>query len=105
MNPDRLTDELARRVMGYTVSADRFLTGSRGWIPRWRFDPLNKTEDALRLLEAAQPERFEIRQDRPGVIAAGVLVGSRTGEARSCTIAAAVSRAVARAVLEGIAQP
>jgi hypothetical protein len=101
MNSQLLTDALAKRVMGWSASADRFLTGSRGWIPRWRFDPVTKVEDAFRLLDAAQPDRFEIRQEHPGVFSVAVRIGGRTGEARGATTAGAISLAVGRAVLGG----
>jgi hypothetical protein len=99
MTAPALTEALAQRVMGWGVTADRYLTGNREWMPRWRFEPLTRTEDALRLLEAAAPDRYEIRQERPGVYSAAVVIGRRVGEARADTKARAISMAVARAVL------
>lgn len=99
MTAQALTDALAQRVMGWGVSPDRYLTGNRGWIPRWRFEPLSKTEDAFRLLEEAHPDHYEIRQDGPGVYSVAVVIGPRVGEARGDTKARVISLAVARAVL------
>jgi hypothetical protein len=51
-----LTTLLARRVMGWEIAPDRFLMGKRKWMPRWRFQPELKLEDAFRPLEAAMPK-------------------------------------------------
>ena len=51
MHDDRLTDELARRVMGWRTTSSRFLKPDRAWIPRWRFRPLVELSDAFQLLE------------------------------------------------------
>jgi hypothetical protein len=56
MTADQLTGVLAERVMGWGVGPDRFLTGNRGWMPRWKFQPAQKLADAIRLLEAANTE-------------------------------------------------
>ena len=65
--PDRLTELLAERLLGWRVTPDRFLTGNRGWRPRWRFQPLEHFADAAMVLEAAAPDEHEIRTDRCGV--------------------------------------
>lgn len=57
MSNDQLTAVLAERVMGWTVSPDRFMMGNREWMPRWRFQPIDKLDDAFRLLEEAVPQR------------------------------------------------
>ena len=98
MTGEQLTALLAQRVMGWGIAPGRFLTGNRQWMPRWRFDPLKKVEDALRLLETAAPDRYEIRQERPGVFAVAVLIGRQVGEARGDDKARTISMAVARAV-------
>src|SRR5947207_380778 len=51
MSDDRLTQELATRVMGWKVVPDRFLMSNRRWKPRWRFQPCRRLEDAFSLLE------------------------------------------------------
>ena len=60
MTEEQLTATLAKRVMGWEVAPDRFLTGNRSWIPRWKFNPLERLEDAFRLLDYAKPTRYAI---------------------------------------------
>jgi hypothetical protein len=54
---ESLTALLAQKVMGWNVAPDRSLIGNRSWIPRWRFQPTEKLDDAFRLLEKVQPEQ------------------------------------------------
>ena len=77
MNVDNLTAILAARVMGWRVTPDRFLTGSGSWIPRWRFNPLKRLEDAFMLLDHSKSvryvisktgERFQVEVERDGKI-------------------------------------
>ena len=58
MTTERLTALMAERVMRWRVGPDRFLTGGRGWLPRWRFRPVIRMADATRLLEQAAPEEY-----------------------------------------------
>lgn len=58
MTNDQLAAVLAERVLHWRVSPDRFLTGKRGWMPRWRFQPTEKLTDALRLLEYTVPQEY-----------------------------------------------
>jgi hypothetical protein len=93
-----LTDLLAMRVMGWSIGPDRFMTGSRRWMPRWRFQPTEKLADALRLLEAAAPEEYHLRGDSEGNIQVHVRIGDATGEACSQSKPRAITYAIARAV-------
>jgi hypothetical protein len=52
----QLTEELARRVLGWKAAADRFIIGNRRWMPRWQFQPCRKPQRCL--LEAANPEDY-----------------------------------------------
>jgi hypothetical protein len=92
-----LTDMLARRVMGWNTSPNRFLTGQRRWMPRWRFRPDQKLEDAFRLLEAAGPEEYAMGADEPNGFWARVRIAGVTGEARGGSKALAITYAIARA--------
>jgi hypothetical protein len=92
-----LTDLLAVRVMGWTVGPDRFMMGNRGWMPRWRFQPTENLEDALRLLQAATAQEFCIRGDGSGGLRVSVRVEATTGIATGGTMAMAIATAVARA--------
>src|SRR5580704_10575300 len=51
MDDDRLTEKLAANVFGWKLAPDRFIKSGRSWIPRWRFSPLERLEDAFGLLE------------------------------------------------------
>src|SRR5690242_6517061 len=98
MTADQLSAILAERVMHWRVTPNRFLTGDRGWLPRWRFQPLKKLTDALRLLEAFGPQEYSITADGKS----GYLVTIRMGRRRSCgrdtSKPVAICRAVAAAL-------
>lgn len=98
MTIDQLTVLLAGRVMGWRVAPDRFLTGSRHWISRWRFQPTERVKDAYFLLEQAAPQEFSMDRTPDGRFWVKVSIGGRTGEARESTQARAVTFAVARAI-------
>ena len=98
MTPCRLTDELAERVMGWAVKPDRFLTGNRRWIPRWRFQPAKHIADALQLLTAAAPEGYKIVADERGQFNVQTVIGGRTGHAVERLLPLAITLAVARAI-------
>ena len=51
MTEQRLTDELARSVLGWRPAPDRYLKPDRGWVPRSKFRPLTDIRDAFRLLD------------------------------------------------------
>ena len=82
MTTDQLTAILAERVMGWRVGPDRFLTGNRRWMPRWRYRPLDHLPDAIRLLEAAGPGRYTIT-DTNGLVSVRVQIAGITGETRT----------------------
>jgi hypothetical protein len=84
--------------MGWRVAPDRFLTGSRHWISRWRFQPTERVKDAYFLLEQAAPQEFSMDRTPDGRFWVKVSIGGRTGEARESTQARAVTFAVARAI-------
>jgi transcriptional regulator with XRE-family HTH domain len=79
---DLLTAILAERVMGWTVGPDRFPLGGRRWLPRWRFQPVTRLEDAFRLLKSTAPEEYSIGATEDGGFWARVRVDGITGEAR-----------------------
>ena len=98
MSNDQLTAVLAERVMGWTVGPDRFMMGNRGWMPRWRFQPAEKLDDAFRLLQEAAPQAYSVCGDDKGNIHVEVRINGAAGEARGTSIPGAVAYAVARAV-------
>jgi hypothetical protein len=93
-----LTAVLAKRVMGRGVAPGRFLTGNRGWMPRWRFQPTEKLPDALRLLEKAAPEEYNMRGDGEGNVQVHVRIGDASGEACGASKPRASTWAIARAL-------
>ena len=98
MTAEALTAELAQKVMGWNVAPDRFLIGNRSWIPRWRFQPLERLEDAFRLLDKAEPEHYSMGLDSSGCFCAEVRIGGRLGKARDNSKPRAITLAVARAM-------
>jgi hypothetical protein len=57
-----LIDQLARKVLHWSVGPDRFLTGNRSWLPKWRFNPLERIEDSFLLLDHSKPARYVVSQ-------------------------------------------
>ncbi len=98
MSTDQLTAILAERVMGWRVGPDRFLMGHRRWQPRWRFQPLDRLQDAARLLEAAAPERCTIHADKNGLVSVRVQIAGKAGESRERSRSRAIALAIARAI-------
>ena len=98
MTDDRLTAILAQRVMGWGVGPARYLIGGRRWLPRWRFQPLTRIEDAFQVLEKAATT-FKLTANADGTFTARVCVGkNRPGSASGESKATVISTAVARAI-------
>ncbi len=97
MNPECLTAMLAKSIMGWKVAPDRYLTGSGSWIPKWKFNPLEKIDDAFRLLEKAA-STFKLATTPGGTFTARVRVGDHTASASGKSKATVITVAVARAV-------
>src|SRR3954449_4157466 len=98
MTSENLAALLAKHVMGWSVGPERFLTGNRSWMPRWRFQPTEKLVDALRLLDAAHPAEYIINSRRDGPFTVRVQIGAATGKATDTSKARAITHAVARAI-------
>jgi hypothetical protein len=97
MTNDHLNAILAEHIMGWSVAPDRFLTGQRGWIPRWKFRPIEYLADAFRLLEAAKPRQYTMHYGENGLFTVQVQLGKAKGEARGSSKPRSISYAVARA--------
>lgn len=98
VNDDRLTDELARRVLGWRVSPGRFLTSGRSWEPRYRFEPLKQLEHAFRLLDRAATA-YTLTVGKGGdIFTAEVTVEGRTGKATGPAKARTITLALAAAI-------
>jgi hypothetical protein len=102
MTSDFLSAVLAEKILGWRAAPGRFLTGNRQWIPRWRFQPLARVEDAFRLLETAATS-YTLRASSDATLSAEVCVASRTGRASGKSNATVITVAVARAI--GLAVP
>jgi hypothetical protein len=94
----RLTDQLAERVMGWRLAPGRYVKSGRTWMPQWRFQPVQRVEDALRLLQQAASEEYAMGAAENGGFWARVRIASTTGEARESSQARAMTFAIARAV-------
>jgi hypothetical protein len=102
MNDDRLTERLANRVFGWKAMSDRFLTGSRGWIPRWRFRPFGEIADAFRLLDHSTDHYTLTRERTTYTVEVNVrsFRGKAIGDHLPRTISVAVARALGIEVIE-----
>ena len=99
MSTATLTAQLAERVMGWGVAPDRFLVGNRRWMPRWRFQPMEKLEDAFRLLEQAAPQFYSMGSAADsGAFSVKVCIGGKVGEAQDKSKPRAITLAVARSI-------
>jgi hypothetical protein len=95
---EQLTAILAERILGWSAGPDRFLTGKRGWLPRWRFRPAENLNDAFRLLEAATPDGYTMGSAKDGLCWARVLISGVVGEAHQPSQARAITFAIAHAL-------
>lgn len=93
-----LNSALARRVMGWEVAPDRFLVGRRRWLPRWRFQPTERLEDAFRLVEEAAPKKYAMGSEGGGPFWVRVQINEVIGEAREGSKPLAITLAIARAL-------
>ena len=83
-------------MLNWRATPDRFLTGQRAWLPRWRFQPTENLDDAFRLLEESVPRDYSMGDDGSGFVR--VRIGKAIGEAREKSKARAISFAIARAI-------
>jgi hypothetical protein len=96
---EALTSILAMQVMKWGVAPDRFLMEGRKWLPRWRFQPTNRIEDAFRLIEALDPEEYTMGGRGADEFWVCVrLHNGGIGEANDRSKTLAITYAVARAI-------
>lgn len=97
LTDDALIDQLAQQVLHWRVGPDRFMTRNRSWLPKWRFNPLQRLEDAFLLLDHSQATRYvisqmggkcevEVEHDRK--------IGKAAGHSRPRTITLALARSL-----------
>ena len=83
--------------MSWGIAPDRFLIGKHRWLPRWRFQPTERLEDAFRLLEGASPDDYSMGSGNAASWARVQIAGS-IGEAHDGSKPRAITYAVARAI-------
>jgi hypothetical protein len=98
MTSNQLTAILAERVMGWEARPDRFLWANRGWIPRWKFQPMAKVGDAFRLLEQFAPEECMMRTTPEGNFFVTLKAAGTLGEAINASKSGAITLAIAQAL-------
>jgi hypothetical protein len=94
---DRLKEELAVRLLGWKAGPDRFLKSGGGWLPKWRFKPFTRLEDAFLLLDHTGGS-YVLSVGADGVFGAEVRVGERVGKASGEPKARAITVALSRAL-------
>jgi len=94
----RITEDLAQRIFGWRCFPDRFLTGNRKWIPKWRFAPFERLDDAIRLLDAAADNYRLFGTGKGRAFSAVVRVNKRVGKAHGEPKARSITTALAIAL-------
>jgi hypothetical protein len=97
MNDDRLTEQLAAKVLGWKTAPGRFIKHGRAWTPRWHFAPFTKLEDAFLLLDHAA-SHYTLTAEKGADFRAEVQVGMCVGKASGKPCARTVTLALARAL-------
>jgi hypothetical protein len=92
-----LIDLLAEQVLGWRVAPERFMTEDRSWLPRWRFNPLERLDDAFVLLDRSLPARYQIAQAK-GEFQVEVESNGRIGTAAGSPKARIITFALARSL-------
>jgi len=101
LDEGKLTEALACQVLNWRIAPSRFLKADRGWIPRWRFQPLKQLDDAFFLLDQSGCH-YTINRSVNGTFSAHVRIGGRVGKASCAEMARAICLALGQALqLEG----
>ena len=103
---ETLTGLLAEHVMGWDIAPDRFLIGMRRWLPRSRFQPTERIQDAFRVLEKVAPQQYMMGADKTSGFWVQVRIGGAVGEAQGASkpqvIICAITRALGIEVQQGV---
>ncbi len=93
----RLTEELVRQVLGWKVAPDRFIKSGRSWLPKWRFAPLSRLDDAFQLLDRSA-STYKLERTRDNAFSVEVQfdgrIGKASGEPKARTITIALAHAL-----------
>ena len=95
-NEDHLIDELVELILGWRLAPGRYIKPSRGWMPRWRFNPLARMEDAFLLLDRAGGT-YLLSLGPDGLFTVEVRIGNRIGNASGEPKARAITLALSEA--------
>lgn len=95
ISEEALTDALAERVMGWKATPDRFIKSGRSWLPKWRFAPLSRLDDAFQLLDRSG-STYKLERGDGGAFRVEVQSGGRVGKASGDPVARTITLAVAR---------
>jgi hypothetical protein len=90
-----LVDRLAERVMHWRAGPDRFIGARGSWTPRWKLRPLERLQDAIRLLDEAGPTRYTIAF-AASCFRVEIEINGRVGKAQGTSRARVVTLALAR---------
>jgi hypothetical protein len=97
VNDNVLIDRLALQVMHWRVGSDRFVSENRSWLPKWRFNPLERLADAFLLLDHSDSVRYVISQTSGKFqvkVEHNEKIGIATGTCRPRVITLAVARSL-----------
>ena len=97
MTEEALTAVLAERVMGWKVAPDRFIKSGRSWLPKWRFAPFTRLDDAFQLLDRSASS-YKLERVGSATFAVEVELDGRIGKASGEPKARAITLAVGRAL-------
>ena len=95
MTDTTLIELLAQQVLNWRSGEDRFVTGNRSWCPKWRFNPLERIEDAFLLLDHSKATRYVISQTG-SKLQVEVELNQKIGRATGCSRPRAITLALAR---------
>ena len=83
--------------MGWKVAPDRFIKSGRSWLPKWRFAPFTRLDDAFQLLDRSASS-YKLERVGSATFAVEVELDGRIGKASGEPKARAITLAVGRAL-------
>jgi hypothetical protein len=94
----RLTELLVERVMHWKIAPDRYIKSGRSWLPKWRFTPLTRLDDAFQLLDRFA-STYKLERTGEDTFAVEVHFGGRVSKASGESKARVITLAIAQALL------
>jgi len=94
----RIVEEIAKVVFGWRTAPGRFITSGRSWLPRWRFSPFERLDDAFEVLDRVS-KHYTLSGRKGGKgFSAEVRVGRRLGKVSGDGKARTITLAVVHAL-------